>query len=128
MEVRRVLVVDDNEDMCVLLASFLRMAGWEVLTTTSGSQVLELAASNPIDAIMLDLQMPEMSGPEVFLELKKDPRTADIPCILFTCHVENLDKEHYLRLGFRGVLSKSFIVERLVGDISKMLGWDVGRP
>ena len=125
MGVKHVLVVDDDADMRMLLASFLQMAGWDVCSADSGQEALQIASGSSLDAIMLDTQMPDMDGPQVFRELQKYGKTKGIPCILFSCRIEDLDVDKYLKMGFAGVLPKSFVVGPLVGDISKILGWSV---
>lgn len=124
MDVKHVLVVDDDADMRMLLASFLQMAGWDVCVASGGREALQIASSKPVDAIMLDMQMPGMDGPQVFTELRRRASTSAIPCILFSQRVRDLDAQQYLDMGFAGVLPKSFVVENLVGDVSRILGWD----
>lgn len=121
---RRVLVVDDDPDMRMLLAAYLQMAGWEVFAASGGKEALQIAAQNKPDAVMLDLQMPDMDGVAVLGKMRESDQTKDIPAILFSCKVSNLNVDEYLKLGFAGVLPKSFSVERLTKDISNILGWD----
>jgi DNA-binding response OmpR family regulator len=79
-----VLVIDDDPTVLELLAEALGAAQIEALTTTTGQEGLEMAASRQPAVIVLDLVMPEMSGFEVAQRLAQDPRTASIPIVVLT--------------------------------------------
>jgi CheY-like chemotaxis protein len=79
----KILVVDDNDDTRTALASLLKAAGYRVVCAANGREALEyLRASAPPGAILLDLNMPVMSGLEFRQEQRKDPALADIPVFL----------------------------------------------
>lgn len=80
----RILVIDDNESNCDLLARQLTRDGHAVETAGSGPQGLALAAARGFDLILLDVLMPEMSGYDVLNTLKRDGGTADIPVIMIS--------------------------------------------
>lgn len=79
-----ILVIDDNESNCDLLARQLTRDGHAVETASSGPQGLAFAAARDFDLILLDVLMPEMSGYDVLNRLKRDARTADIPVIMIS--------------------------------------------
>lgn len=89
-----VLVVEDNPQAAKLLSLYLAQAGYRVLFAQSGSEALMLAAQHRPVAITLDLLLPDMDGWQVLSELKKLPRTRDIPVVI----VSVLDRQ---LLGFR---------------------------
>ncbi len=82
---KRVLVVDDDEDVACGEAAVLRARGYEVETAYDGRQVLDRMAENPLpDLVVLDFAMPEFDGEEVMRRLRADPRTAGVPILLAT--------------------------------------------
>jgi len=83
-----VLIIEDSLVQALALKSVLEEAGLTVLCAADGRQGLALADAQQPDAIILDLEMPGMSGFEVCRELKANPQTAPIPVIILTSHDE----------------------------------------
>ena len=83
-EITKVLVIDDSNDNRMLLASQLRMHGYEILQAKEGSEGIELAELELPDLILLDVMMPKISGFEVCSHLKGQPKTSHIPIIMIT--------------------------------------------
>jgi len=79
-----VLVVDDDPSIRVVIAEHLRRHGYTVLETASGEQAIDIASNVPIDAILLDLYMPGLSGWETIERLKRKPHTANIPVVVLS--------------------------------------------
>lgn len=122
---RRVLIIDDEDDIREVAALSLEsVAGWEVLTASSGLQGLARAAEHRPDAILLDVMMPGMDGPTTFRELKKNPATAGIPVLLLTAKVQSTDQRRFADLGVEAVLFKPFDPLTLSRQIASVLGWD----
>lgn len=92
---RRVLVVDDDDDIRLLLEELLRGAGYGVHTAKDGRDALRTFHANPTDLVVLDLSMPELDGFET-LERLRD--LSDVPVILLTARGGEIDKVR----GFRG--------------------------
>lgn len=90
-----VLIVDDNPDNIEILARILHPE-FRVIFTTQGRQTSFLAEKQLPDLILLDVQMPEMDGYSVCMELKSNPLLRDIPVIFVTAHGE----EQYEMIGF----------------------------
>ena len=121
---RRVLIIDDEDDIREVAALSLEsVAGWEVLTASSGLQGLAHAAEHKPDAILLDVMMPEMDGPATFRELRKNPATARIPVLLLTAKVQSTDQRRFADLGVEAVLFKPFDPLTLSRQIASALGW-----
>ena len=95
----KILVVDDSRDMARLLAKIVEDQGYRVLTASSGKQALDLAASESIDAILLDVMMPCMNGIEVLGKLKEDEQLRSIPVLLVTAKGEEEDVIQGLEAG-----------------------------
>lgn len=124
MTARRVLLVDDEPDIREVAKLSLEMgAGWEVLTAASGAEGVALAAANRLDAILLDVMMPDLDGPATFRQLQAEEQTRGIPVILLTAKVQAADQRRFAELGVRGVIPKPFDPLALSGQVAALLGW-----
>jgi Fe-S oxidoreductase/CheY-like chemotaxis protein len=85
---RKILVVDDEEDVRTFLTTVFEDAGAEVITATDGDEALAMAIEHQPDLISLDLSMPGKDGVETFVELRKTPETQEIPVCVVTGHPE----------------------------------------
>ena len=95
----RVLVVDDTEGNRYVVARLLRGAGYEVLEAASGGEALDQVARRP-DLVVLDINLPDMTGYDVVRRLKGDPETAAIPVLHLTAsYVESADRAYGLEAG-----------------------------
>jgi two-component system NtrC family sensor kinase len=81
---RRILTVDDSPSYLQVLSEELRQEGFDVVCAESGVEALELLAVQSVDAILLDCQMPELSGRETCLRIKASPAWRDIPLLMLT--------------------------------------------
>ncbi len=79
---KRILIVDDEEDVRVFLTAVLRDAGYDTLTASDGVEALDLARREPPDLISLDLQMPNQTGTDFYRKLSRDKVLAGIPIIV----------------------------------------------
>ncbi|MFY9936213.1 MAG: response regulator [Silvibacterium sp.] len=121
---RRILIIDDEDDIRQVAALSLEMvAGWEVVTASSGTQGIRRAQDEKPDAILLDVMMPGMDGPTTFQELRKIPGIARIPVILLTAKVQGADQKRFANLGVSAVLFKPFDPLTLAQQMSDALGW-----
>ncbi|WNG32408.1 response regulator [Archangium violaceum] len=91
----RVLVVDDTDAKRYLVAQFLKMAGMEVLESSSGAEALVMAASQP-DVVVLDVRLPDMSGFDVCRQLKANPSTTAIPVLYISALLRDEELEERL--------------------------------
>lgn len=121
----KILIIDDEDDIREVAALSLEsIAGWNVLTASSGAQGLVRAAEYGPDAILLDVMMPGMDGPTTFRELRKNPATAHIPVLLLTAKVQSTDQRRFADLGVEAVLFKPFDPLTLSRQIANVLGWN----
>lgn len=117
----RILIVDDNRDNVELVSDIVRSLSYEVLQAFDGIQALAAAQSQRPDLILLDINMPGLSGFDVVSSLKADTRTAQIPVIMLTAlsdidhHVEGLG------LGADDYLTKPFRPRELIARIETRL-------
>ena len=115
-DMKKVLVVDDEQSLLRLLAIRLRLSGYDVITAINGSEALELIENERPDLVLLDIIMPVVDGFEV-LEIMRDWCTA--PVIAMSAREENADRAW--ELGAREFVSKPFDVDELVGTIQRIL-------
>jgi two-component system phosphate regulon response regulator PhoB len=118
---RRVLVVDDEKDLVDLISYNLTRGGYEVLTSHSGSEALEIARRDMPDLVVLDLMLPGLDGTEVARRLKGDSRTAAIPIVMLTARSEETDVVVGLTLGADDYVTKPFSMKILLARINTVL-------
>lgn len=122
---KKILVVDDDEAIREVIKSCLEeLAGWEVLLAASGLEGLRIANSEPLDAILLDISMPEMNGIEMLRKLQENYLAREIPVFLLTARVLSGDRQPFLQLPqIVGVIVKPFNAIKLVEQVAHSLGW-----
>lgn len=104
----RILVIEDNVEMCANIASILKLANYEVDTATSGKEGIESAQLNLPDLIVCDIMMPALDGYGVLHILNKDPATANIPFIFLTAKIEQKDFRIGMNMGADDYITKPF--------------------
>jgi CheY-like chemotaxis protein len=119
---RRILVVDDEEDVRVFLTTLLEDAGAEVLTAADGDEAIRVAAEHKPDLVTLDLSMPGKDGIEAFCELRRTAGLEQIPVCIVTGHPE-FRKLIYDRAvpPPEGYVDKPVDEERLIANIRRIL-------
>jgi len=105
----RILLVDDEADIrTVARISLCQLAGFTVLEAGSGAEALAIAATETLDAVVLDVMMPGLDGPAVLEALRRNPRTATIPVVFLTAKVMPDEVSRLQQLGAAGVYAKPF--------------------
>jgi serine phosphatase RsbU (regulator of sigma subunit)/DNA-binding response OmpR family regulator len=118
----RVLVVDDAESNRYVLATWLRRAGHDVVEAGTGAEGLAIAATQPIDIVVLDINLPDMSGYAVCEQLKNDARMATVPVLhVSATAVQPSDRSEGLRRGADGYLVEPVEREELVATVEALL-------
>jgi two-component system phosphate regulon response regulator PhoB len=121
MAKEQILVVDDEEDILELVKYNLTREGYQVIGTTSGEKTLQIARSQPLDLIVLDLMLPEMDGLEVTKILKNDTGTKDIPIVMLTAKGEEADIVTGLELGADDYITKPFSPRILIARVRAVI-------
>jgi CheY-like chemotaxis protein len=103
-----VLVIDDEEANRALLTRRLTRHGHQVLTADTGDAGIAVAASQPVDVILLDVMMPGISGYEVLARLKQDPVLREIPVLMITAVDGSASVTRCITLGADDYLAKPF--------------------
>jgi two-component system OmpR family response regulator len=105
----KILLVDDEADIrTVARISLRQLAGFTVLEAGSGAEALAIAATETLDAIVLDVMMPDIDGPAVLAALRRDPRTATIPVVFLTAKAMPDEVSRLQKLGAAGIYTKPF--------------------
>jgi CheY-like chemotaxis protein len=121
---KRILIVDDEDDIREVAALSLEtVAGYDVITASSGAAAVSIAAEQQPDAIVLDVMMPEMDGPTTFQKLRAQASTASIPVVFLTAKVQPSERARFSSLGAAAVLSKPFDPLTLASELADALGW-----
>lgn len=119
---KHILIVDDYVDALDIWAIYLQSAGYRVSTAIDGASAIAKAQQLRPDLIVLDLELPGISGYEAARALRADAETADIPLIAATgySHLRQLDRAR--EVGFDAVVVKPCNPELLLSEIERLIG------
>lgn len=117
----RILVVEDNLQNMKLLLMMLRPHGYALLEAKDGAEALEIAIREKPDLIIMDIQLPKLSGIEVTRRLRQMPEFTRIPIIAITAYAMKGDKEKIIEAGCDAYLSKPFNTREVPGVVAETL-------
>lgn len=117
----KILVVDDDLDNLVLTRAALERAGFEVVETWEPREAAAIAQEGELDAVVLDLVMPGLSGLEVLKSLRSNPKTAALPILFLSAHAEAADRVRGLREGADDYLGKPFDPDELALRLQRLV-------
>jgi len=120
MNTNRILVVDDEEDLCEILKFNLENEGYEVDTANSAEEALKLNISD-YDLLLLDVMMGEISGFRMASMLKKEKKTANIPIIFITAKDTENDTITGFNLGADDYISKPFSLREVISRVKAVI-------
>ena len=113
--VRSILIVEDDEDIADSIRYNLEREGFRVRIATTGEDALELIFNGPPSLILLDLNLPHMSGFEICRRLRAELPTAQVPIIMLTARADETDKVLGLNMGADDYITKPFSMRRACG-------------
>lgn len=119
---KKILVIDDEIDICRMVKAGLEVNGFNVLTALSAQEGLEKAKGNKPDLIVLDLMMPGMDGFEACRRLKTDPKTSAIPIVVLTALDQEEAVKEAVSAGAEGYVVKPFEDETLLSTVRQFVG------
>ena len=119
---KTVLIVEDNELNMKLFHDLLDVHGYATLQTRSGMEALSLARKHRPDLILMDIQLPEVSGLEVTKWLKEDDDLRDIPVVAVTAFAMKGDEERIRQGGCEAYISKPISVMGFVETVRRFIG------
>jgi two-component system, OmpR family, response regulator VicR len=121
-KVRKVVYIEDEEDMISLVRLILERKGYEIKGATGGREGLEIINEYKPDLVLLDLMMPDIDGWDVYQQMKSDDLLRDIPVIIVTAKAQNIDKVLGLHIAkVDDYISKPFSPNELVESIERVL-------
>lgn len=127
MTAPRVLVVEDNPVNLELVAALLESEGYGVIAAETADISLRLAASERPDLIVMDIQLPGMSGYDATRRLKANPATAGIPVVALTAHAMRGEEVRAREAGFDAFLTKPIDTQAFRDTLRGFLGnTDIG--
>lgn len=118
---KKVLIVEDNELNMKLFHDLLEAHGYATVETSDGQAVLELARTEKPDLILMDIQLPEISGLDVTRRLKSDEELKSIPVIAVTAFAMKGDEQKIREGGCEDYISKPISVTGFIETIQKYL-------
>jgi two-component system cell cycle response regulator DivK len=122
MMAKTVLVVEDNELNMKLFHDLLEANGYNTIQTRSGLEAIDLARAQRPDLILMDIQLPEVSGLEVTKWIKEDDDLRSIPVIAVTAFAMKGDEERIRQGGCEAYLSKPISVSKFIETVKAYLG------
>ena len=125
---KKILIVDDEDDILHFLALVLREKGYEVVTASGGHEALTQAQIEQPDLVLLDIMMPQMDGWEVLKLLRVDEETAHIPVAMLSARTEAKDRVQGLQEGVVDYICKPFSLKELLSKIEQVLAGVAEKP
>jgi CheY-like chemotaxis protein len=117
---KKILIVDDSEWIRKVLRTHLASWGHQVIEAQDGAHALEQLQNEDFDLLICDVVMPNKDGWEVLSEVKKNPRTRDIPVIMLTAKDKDSDMFQGYELGANYYMTKPFTKDQLLYGIQLM--------
>jgi two-component system, cell cycle response regulator DivK len=125
---KTVMIVEDNELNMKLFHDLLEAHGYRTVSTRDGFKVPDLARKHRPDLILMDIQLPEVSGLEVTNWLKEDPELQAIPVVAVTAFAMKGDEERIREGGCEAYLSKPISVPKFIETVRRFLGVGLSIP
>ena len=117
---KKVLIVEDDEDLHVLYGLYLRGQSYQILQAYNGREALEIVQREKPDLIILDMIMPVMDGEEFIQKLRFEKKETGIPVIIASVN-DKIPPALIEKTKVRSVLKKPFAIETLLGEIERAL-------
>jgi two-component system cell cycle response regulator DivK len=118
---QKILIVEDNELNMKLFHDLLEAHGYTTIQTRNGTEAVGLARTHRPDLILLDIQLPEISGLEVTRQLKQDDELKGIPVVAVTAFAMKGDEEKILEGGCEAYIAKPISVSTFMETIQTVL-------
>ncbi|HAW50680.1 TPA: two-component system response regulator [bacterium] len=118
---KKILLVEDEEDLVETGSFFLQSAGYDVCVARDGLSAMEAIYDKKPDLIVLDIALPEMDGYQVCRMVKNSPLYKDIPIIMLTAKTLKADKFRGIETGADKYITKPYSPEELLSTVSELL-------
>lgn len=117
-----IVIVEDNPMNRKLLEQTLALSGHSTLTSADGVGLVDLVASNSASLVLMDIQLPAISGIDLLKMLRADPRTASTPVIAVTAFADKTSMGGFLQEGFDQIITKPISIRHLLGVVVEYCG------
>ncbi len=117
---KRILTVDDSKTMRDMVSFTLKGAGFEVVEAEDGVKAIALLAKTKVDAIITDINMPNMDGVTLLKQLRAQPKFKSTPILILTTEGSDPKKQEGRQAGATGWIVKPFAPDKLVQVINKV--------
>lgn len=118
---QRIYIIEDDPDISELLQFNLDREGFKVKTETDGEKAFNMIMEKPPDLLILDLNLPSLSGVEICKYLRKNARTKELPIIMLTARTQEIDKIIGFEIGADDYVTKPFSVRELIARVYALL-------
>lgn len=120
-EQKRLLLIDDDPNLILLVKDYLEFRGYEVITAENGREALEILEQKAPDMIICDVMMPEMDGYAFVKHVRENPKTNSIPVLFLSAKGQSSDRVKGLNTGADVYMVKPFEPEELVAQVEASL-------
>jgi CheY-like chemotaxis protein len=123
MDGKRILMIEDDEEMIALGELILQKQGYSIISATNGPAGLQILQENAPDLVLLDIMMDDMDGWEVLDRIKADDRLKHVPVIMLTArhYLEDAQETARHEGQYEGYIVKPFVVRELVQEVAQVL-------
>jgi DNA-binding NarL/FixJ family response regulator len=118
---KRLLLIDDDPNLILLVKDYLEFRGYEVITAENGREALDILEKEVPDMIICDVMMPEMDGYSLVKHVREDPKTSWIPVLFLSAKGQSQDRVKGLNTGADVYMVKPFEPEELVAQVESSL-------
>ncbi|MEM6682905.1 MAG: response regulator [Pseudomonadota bacterium] len=118
----KILIVEDNDLNMKLFCDLLEAHAYEPLQTKDGMAAIDIARTAQPQLILMDIQLPEVSGLEITERIKSDPLTSQIPIVAITAFAMKGDEEKVRSAGCEGYISKPISVRSFIDTVKQFAG------
>lgn len=119
-KLKKILSIDDDEDIRTIISMALEIGGYEVRTCSSGEQAVDFSIAFKPDLILLDVMMPGLDGPQTLKKLLSTPETSKIPIVFMTAKSQSFEIVELKQMGAFDAITKPFdpmTLPKLINDI-----------
>lgn len=118
---KTILIVEDNELNLKLFRDLLKANGFDTVETNEGIEAVGLARNAKPDLIIMDIQLPEISGLDITRKIKSDPEMKHIPVIAVTAFAMKDDEDKILQAGCEAYLSKPIAIDQFLNTVRRFV-------
>jgi two-component system, OmpR family, aerobic respiration control protein ArcA len=118
---KHILVVDDDETTRNVLKRLFEKEGYDVLLAPEATELVKILEVNPVELIMLDINLPWVNGFELCKILKEQDDLKDVPVVFISGRKSEIDKKHAFKLGAHDYITKPFTIDEVTQTVKTLL-------